>query len=67
MDFLWRFPELIIGYEDDATPAEAVCSMCGKRILDGEPPIPDSKDAIMAFSFAFQIHVRAKHPAFLPN
>jgi hypothetical protein len=64
---LWRFPELIIGHEDDGTPSEAVCSMCGKRILEDEPPIPNAKDAIMAFSIAFQLHVRAKHPAFLPN
>ena len=52
---MWRFPELIIGHEDDGTPSEAVCSMCGKRIREAEPPIPGAKVAITAFSMAFQL------------
>jgi len=64
---LWRFPELIIGHEDDGTPSEAVCSTCGKWILEAQPLSPNAKDAIMAFSIAFQLHIRAEHRAFLPN
>ena len=62
----WRSPELVIDYGPEGTPSGAVCSMCGRRMLDdGSAPIADAKAAVAAFALAFQLHVRAKHPTFV--
>lgn len=60
-------PELIIGHEPDGTPSKAVCSSCGERMPEPNPPFPKPEDTIAAFSVEFRLHVRAKHPAFIPS
>jgi hypothetical protein len=62
-----RQPELIIGYELDGSITEGVCSLCGERMLDPDPPCSDTRDAISAFSIAFGYHIRLKHREFVPN
>jgi hypothetical protein len=62
-----RQPELMMGYGPDGTISEAVCSGCGERMLDPDPPLLDTRDAISAFSIAFGYHIRLKHPEFVPN
>jgi hypothetical protein len=62
-----RQPELMIGYHPDGTISEAVCSRCGERMLDPDPPFLDTREAISAFSVAFGYHIRLRHPEFVPN
>ena len=64
---MWLEPQLIIGYAEDGTPAEAACSRCGARMLKNEPLPSDASAAIKAFTDAFHKHVREEHPAFTPN
>jgi len=62
-----RQPELMIGYDPRGAISEGVCSLCGERMLNPDPPYSDARDAISAFSIAFGYHIRLKHPAFVPN
>jgi hypothetical protein len=62
-----RQPELVIGYDPHGAISEAVCSLCGERMLNPDPPCADTRDAIAAFSIAFGYHIRLKHPEFVPN
>jgi hypothetical protein len=60
-------PELMVGYDPDGTISGAVCSLCGERMLDPDPPFRNTRDAISAFSIAFGYHIRLKHAEFIPN
>jgi hypothetical protein len=62
-----RYPELIIGHEPDGEVSAAACIACGEMIAEIQPPYLEPKDAIVAFSALFQLHVKKKHPQFVPN
>lgn len=62
-----RYPELIIGHEPDGKVSAAACIACGEMIAEIQPPYLEPKDAIVAFSALFQVHVQRKHPEFIPN
>lgn len=62
-----KYPELIVGYEAEGLPVEAACSKCGERMPQPDPAFPNFKDALVALTAEFQEHIKAKHPAFIPN
>jgi len=54
-------PELVIGYDEECRPVQAVCSACGEEMPKGEPRVTTTKEMITWFSSQFYFHVRRKH------
>lgn len=57
-----KLPELIIGYDLNGMPTDAVCSVCGKWMREADPLYSNPSNAITAFSNQFIAHVEEAHP-----
>jgi len=55
-------PELVIGYDENSRPVEAVCSACGEEMPAGEQGTKTTLETIRWFSAQFRLHVDREHP-----
>jgi hypothetical protein len=56
-----KLSELIIGHDVTDTPTEAICSVCGKRMVEADSLFSNSHDTIAAFSSQFTVQVESDH------
>jgi hypothetical protein len=60
-------PELVIGYDENSLPVEALCSARGEMIYKGQPRTKSTADVVKWFSALFRVHVERKHPSEEPE
>jgi hypothetical protein len=52
---------LIIGYDDEQFPADAVCSDCGKEMPLGQSTEQNAERALEWFKAMYLLHLREEH------
>ncbi len=56
-----KSPELILGYEQDAVPRSAVCSVCGQQMPDPPPGPQSAMECYIWYTAQFEEHLSLCH------